>query len=54
MIIQKQLNFNDHFLNLIFSKTIAFAGFKFSVLILVIIMEGTSLRIVIDVWVSFL
>ena len=44
MIIQ-QTNFNNHFSNLIFSRTIAYAGFKYLLVILQTHMEGTVSQI---------
>ena len=45
MIIQKKRNFNNYFSNLIFSKTIAYTGFKLFLVILRTHLEGTVSQI---------
>ena len=45
MIIQKKRNFNNYFSNLIFSKTIAYAGFKYFWVIPQTHLEGTVSQI---------
>ena len=46
MIIQKKLNYNNYFSNLIFSKTIAYTGFKFCLVILQTHLEGNASQII--------